>query len=74
MLNLNYHDGYEAVFFLFMWNSTATPVGTLIPETPGTMGLHLEIILTEITPILVLGMTMGQCQEDTGMRVGSCED
>lgn len=38
------------------------------------MGLHLEIILTEITPVLVLGMTMGQCQEDTGMKVGSCEN
>lgn len=33
------------------------------------MGLHQEIILTEITPVLVLGMTMDQCQEDTGMRV-----
>lgn len=38
------------------------------------MGLHLEIILTEITPVLVLGMTMGQCQEGTGMRVGSHEE
>lgn len=38
------------------------------------MGLHLEIILTEITPVPVLGMTMGQCQEDTGMKVGSWEN
>lgn len=38
------------------------------------MGLHREIILTEITPVLDLEMTMGQCQEDTGMRVGSRKD
>lgn len=55
-----------------MLNFTATPVGTLIPETPGTMALPLEIIHTEITPILVLEMTMGQCQEDMGMWEGSC--
>lgn len=36
------------------------------------MALPLEIIHTEITPILVLEMTMGQCQEDTGMWEGSC--
>lgn len=37
------------------------------------MDLHLEIIHTEITPVLVLEMTMDQCQEDTGMWAGSCE-
>lgn len=49
---------------------TATPVGIIIPGIQGTMALLLEIIHTENTPIPVPEMTMAQCQEDTGMRVG----
>lgn len=48
---------------------TATPVGIIIQETPGTMALHLVIIRTENTPILAAGMTMDQCPGDTGTNM-----